>query len=171
MDKLHQAVADNPTSARAHVRLGTALLRTESIRAGEETLRKAVELDPKCVEGWVNLGGAMMTHWDFDGCIEANTKALEIDPDLVHAHYNKGLGHMYLGQPKRMLTCFQRVVELDPSHPAGTYHLAVAQLAAKKLEEARATLAKAMKLGYSPEPKLLKAIEREQKERAAGAAN
>lgn len=171
LEKLHQAVADNPTSARAHFRLGTALLKTQAIRQGEDALRKAVELDPKSVESWVNLGGALMTHWDFEGCIQANAKALEIKPDLVHAHYNKGLGHMYLGQPDEMLTCFQRVVELDPSHPAGTYHLAVAQLAAKQLEEAQATLTKAMQLGYSPEPKLLKALELEKTERAEKAAD
>ncbi len=150
----------------ARVRLGTALLKRGSVREGEAELQKAVELDPKSIEGWVHLGGAMMTHWDFKGCVEANAKALELDPELFQAHYNKGLGHMYLGEPKDMFTCFQRVVEIDPSHAGGTYHLAVAQLANKELNKAQVTLARAMQLGYQPEPEFLRAIERKGRDKA-----
>jgi len=167
LDKLRAAVTDAPDSARAHLRLGSALLQTQSIRTGEEHLRKAAELDPECIEAWVNLGGALMTHWDFQGCIDANAKALEVQPDLLQAHYNQGLGHLYLGEPEPMLACFERVVELDPSHPGGTYHLAVAQLAAKQVDEAQVTLAKAMQLGYQPEPQFLKALEKQERDKAA----
>lgn len=166
LEKLRKAVADNPDSAMARVRLGSALLKKGSVRAAEEELEKAVALDPSCVEGWVNLGGAKITHWDFEGCVEANARALEANPDLVQAHYNKGLGHMYLGQPEDMLTCFEQVVRLEPTHPGGTYHLAVAQLAVKQLGRAQVTLARSMELGYQPEPQFLKALEKEVRDKA-----
>jgi len=166
LERLRQAVADNPDSAEAHRKLGTALL-TRSVPEAEKELLQAVELDPQDVGAWVNLGGVRLTHWDFEGCAQANQRAIECDPGAVLAHYNLGLARMYLKQPEEMAACFRKVIELDPRHGAGHYHLAVAQLELDQVVEAQWSLTRARALGYNPPPDFLKALER--KLRANGA--
>jgi len=161
LTRLREAVANNPDSPEAHMRLGTALVRTPHLAEAEQALRRAIELEPDYAEAWVNLGGVRMSRHDFEGCVEANRKAAACRPDLVLAHYNQGLGHMYLGQGEQMLDCFRRVVELDADNPGGNYHLAVALFAVGQVAEAKAVLNTALELGYSPQPEFIRAITRE----------
>jgi Flp pilus assembly protein TadD len=163
LQELRQAVEERPDDARAHLKLGMALARMESVHKAEQTLRKAVELDPELVEGWVNLGGVLLSKWDFEGCVEANRQAQKVRPDLFEAHYNEGLGHMYLKDEEAMLASFERVVELRPDHPAGVYHLAVAQLAVGQVTEARRSLTRATELGHSPAPEFIRTLEKEER--------
>ena len=162
IEKAKQKVADNPDSAMAHAKLGTVLLHTCSSKQAEAELRKAIELDPNCIPALINLGGLLLGRWDFEGCVEVNQRAVAVDPEIVEAHFNQGLGHLYLSQAEQMVECFRRVVELDGTHPAGRYHLAVGLLACGKEKEAREELTIAMKLGYKPEPDFLKAFEKKQ---------
>jgi len=122
---LQKAVSDNPDSAVAHMRLGTAWLQAGAAKKAEMALRRAVEIDPEYDEAWVNLGGIMLGSWDFSGCVEVNRQVTERNPELLLAHYNQGLGHLYLREAKEMIACFRRVLEIDPEHAAGQYHLAV----------------------------------------------
>ena len=154
-------VAQSPDDAAAHFRLGTALVRGGAAGEATAVLERAVALEPSCVEAWVNLGGARLSRLDFAGCVEANRKAAEVSPDCVQAHYNRGLGHLYLGQPAEMATCFERVVAVDPDSAGGHYHLAVALLALERPQESRASLSRAMELGYSPQPDFIRELARE----------
>jgi len=158
--RLRQAVTENPKSAEAHMKLGTALISTSSISEAEQSLKKAIELKPDYAQAMVNLGGIMLSRFDFSGCVELNRKAAECNPDLFHAHYNKGLAHMYLGQSEDMLDCFRTASKLDSEHPGGQYHLAVALFAVGQVDEARIWLNRALAAGYAAEPEFLRAIER-----------
>jgi Flp pilus assembly protein TadD len=162
IDKLRAEVEAAPDSPVAHMRLGTALLKLGEGREAESELRRALELDESYAEAGVNLGGLLLGRWDFAGCVDANRRAAALRPDLLHAPYNQGLGHLYLGQAREMVECFERVIEIDADHPGGTYHLAVGHLALGRVEEARIGLEKARRLGFSPQPEFLKALEREE---------
>ncbi len=171
IEKLRQAVEKAPDDAMARVRLGTALLRTEGIVKGEAELRRATELDPECVEAWVNLGGALLSRFEFKGCVEANARAIACDGDLPLPHFNQGLGYMYLGDSEKMVACFERVVELDPEHAAGNYHLAAGLLAVDKVRQARARLNKAVALGFSPRPEFLRALDKKERQQQSSGGN
>jgi tetratricopeptide (TPR) repeat protein len=160
LDRLREAVASDPSAAQTRLRLGTGLLHAGQVQEAEAELRRAIELDPECAGAWVNLGGILLGRWDFAGTVEANRRAAACNPTLLGAHYNEGLAHMYLGQGEDMLRCFERVVELDPSSAGGVYHLAVAQFELGRVPQARESLARAMHLGFSPQPELLRALER-----------
>jgi len=159
LDTLREKVAADPTSARAHFRLGTALLLAQHHDEAEQHLRKAVELDTELAEAWVNLGGLLFSRFDFEGSREANAKAVECSPNSANAHYNLGLSHLYLNNADEMVICFRRVIEIEPQHPGGQYHLAVGLHAQGHTEEARDRLALAMRLGYAAEPQFVKALE------------
>lgn len=159
MNELRDAVAENPDSAQAHLRLGTALMKVGMVNKAEGSLRRAVEIDPQYAEAWSNLGGALLSRWDFSGCLDANRRALEQKPDLTQAYYNIGLCHLYKGEAKDVVKSFRKVIDLEPANAAGHYFLAVGLHADGKIDAARSSLGRAMALGYSPEPEFLKAME------------
>jgi tetratricopeptide (TPR) repeat protein len=160
LKKYYDAVDAAPESGDAYFKLGTALIETGFLSRGERALLRCVELDSKKAEAWVNLGGIRLSRWDFKGCIEANERALECRPGSEVALHNKGLGHLYLGEAEEMTECFRQVVELAPESAAGNYFLGVGLYARGEIEKARKQLKKAIALGYSPDPKLVKELER-----------
>lgn len=157
---LRENAEKKPNSAKAQLRLGTALIKTGFLTEGEKTLERAVEIDPECVEAWVNLGGARLTRWDFDGCVRANQEALKIDPNLTAANFNLGLGYLYQGDSENMLQCFQRVLENDSQNAAAHYYLAVGLNSMDRFEEAYQQLSIAVSMGFSPDPAFIKDMEK-----------
>ncbi len=160
LERLRQEVSDQPESTQAHLKLGSALARLGRWNEAEKALRRAVEIDPQCAGAWINLGGIHMARWEFDDCVAANQAAIAADPDLAIAHYNLGLAYLYAKQPQEMLGSFERVLELEPGNPAAQYHVAIALFELGNHDEAKARLAIAIDLGYSPQPEFIKAMER-----------
>lgn len=149
----------NPERAGAHYNLGLAHSISGRVKQAEEAYLKAVELDPELVQAWVNLGGVRMMHWDFEGCLEANQKAVALKPELIEAHFNMGQAYLYLNKPESLLSCNQKVLELDRDHPAGHYFMAVAHLALDNHGAAERHLGRAIELGHTPPPEMVKAME------------
>lgn len=161
LKKAEQAVADQPQSARAHIKLGMVLHGMGAVGKAEQAFERALELDDQCAEAMVNLGGIYVERLDFAKSVELNRRAGELKPELMHAHFNQGVCHLYLSQPEQMVPCFEKVLALEPNHAGAHYYLAVGLYGAGRVAEARQSLNTAMELGYSPEPDLLKALERE----------
>jgi tetratricopeptide (TPR) repeat protein len=159
-ERCRLAVAESPGSAAAHLNLGTALLGIDRPKEAEAEFRRALELRADFAEALVNLGGLLLHRWDFRGCVDLNRRAAEAKPGLMIAHYNEGLGHLYLGEAKEMVACFQRALELDSSHAGVHYHLAVGLLALGQVSESEAHLSVALEGGFSPAPEFLKALEK-----------
>ena len=169
IDELQKAVAENPTRREAHMRLGTAWLQAGAANKAEAALRRAVEIDPEFDEAWVNLGGLLLGTLGLRRLRRGEPQGRRsATPELLQAHYNQGLGHLYLREAEEMIACFRRVLEIDPDHAAGHYHLAVGLLEIGEVEAARAALDRAVELGHSPAPEFLKALER--KDKSAGTA-
>lgn len=161
LNRRKDEAAKNPDSPDAHFRLGTALVNVGFLSEGQAALERTLELDSDRVDAWVNLGGARLGRWDFAGCIEANQQALEREPGLMRAHFNLGLAYMYQGDAEKMLASFEKVLELEPGNAAGHYHIAVALQSLGQGEGAESFLAKAIGLGYSPDPSFVKALEQD----------
>ena len=162
IEEFRSAIEKNPESAVAHLRLGTfLLLKKQDAKEAEKEIRKAIELKPDYAKAWVHLGGLLLARWDFKGCVEANSQAISYDADLVEAHYNQGLGHLYLKEAEEMVSCFNKVLELDPSNPGGHYHLAVGLLHLGKLQEAEAESVIAKSLGFAIRPEFIRELEKQ----------
>ena len=160
LDQLRAEVELNPDSAKAHMRLGLSFYRAGLSDDAEKSLRRALELEPKLHEAWVNLGGVFFSRWNFKGCLEATQQALTINPESIPALYNQGLAYLYLKQADEMVECFRRLVILDPDNAGGHYHLAVGLNAQGLALEAKESLDRAERLGFSPEPEFLKDIDK-----------
>jgi protein O-GlcNAc transferase len=161
--RCQKRVEEAPDSAAAHFNLGLAHTERGRMLAAEKAYRRALELDPDLVQAWVNLGGALLMKWDFKGCLEANQEAIRRQEDLLIAHFNMGQAHLYLNDAEQVARCNRRVLELDEGHAAAHYFLAVGLLATEHVEEARAELSRATRLGYQPRPEFLKSLDRAEK--------
>ena len=98
--------------------------------------------------------------WNFEGSAEALQRAVDCNPQGVEAHYNLGLAHLHMGKAEKAVGDFLRVVELDPEHAGGHYYLAAGWNALGKVEAAKVSLLKCESLGFSPDPKLVMAIDK-----------
>jgi len=160
LQKLQEQVEQNPDSAKAWMKLGTAQGKAGQLTEAEKCLRRAIALDSALFEAYVNLGGVLFSRWDFAGAAEVNERAVTLRPDALQGHYNLGLSNLYLGNAEKVVECFQRVVELDPEHAGGYYHLAAGLNAVGKVPAAKVCLLKSESLGFRPEPELIKAIDK-----------
>ena len=156
-------VEEAPDSAPAHFNLGLAHTERGRMTEAEKAYRRAVELDPDLVQAWVNLGGALLMKWDFQGSLDANLEAVSRKDDLAEAHYNMGQAYLYLKNADELVRCNRRVLELDESHVAAHYFLAVGLLATDQVGEARAECSRAASLGYQPRAEFLKSLDRAEK--------
>jgi len=159
LERCMQQAERHPDSASAHFNVALAYNQMGLLDRAEGAYRRALKIDPDLFEAWVNLGGVLMLKWDFQGAVEANREALKRREDSVLAHYNSGQANLYLGNADAVVQSCRRVVELDPTHAAGHYFLAVGLLATNRIKEARESLGRAKALGHSPQPDFLKALD------------
>jgi Flp pilus assembly protein TadD len=158
--ELRRAVTEMPPSAEAHLRLGTALLKTGALKDAERELRAALALDSKCAGAWVNLGGILAARWEFAASVAANRRAAAAEPTLAIAHYNEAIGHLHLGEAAAAIDCLTKVVELEPKNAAAYYHLGVALQSNGRTAESRLCVAYSIELGYQPSREALQELER-----------
>lgn len=157
---LRGAIESQPNSAALRFKLGTLLANGGQLNDAKEELERALELDAEHYQSWVNLGGIHFARWDFRAAAEANRAAIKCDAEAGQAHYNLGLCHLYLNQADDMVRCFRRVIELDPENAGAHYHLAAGLNALGEIDEARSSLQRSRGLGYSPNPSLIKDLEK-----------
>lgn len=134
-----RAIELNPANPFAHERLGTLLPQQGRAREGIEELRLSLGLDPLSARSNLLLCYALNYSGDFEAAIVQANRALEIDPRWHFAYLH--LAHSYLGlrRPKDALRAIEAAVA-QGSHPAFLGVLGMAQAAAGREADARATL-------------------------------
>ena len=125
--QLEQAIALDPTYARAYARLASvhAILptyipgrfakRTEEVRSNA---RRAIELDPQLAEPWAAM--AMAAPLSGDGLVESRQdfeKALQIDPDDVTSNFWLGLTLARSGYDRAAVERIEHALAVDPMVP------------------------------------------------------
>jgi tetratricopeptide (TPR) repeat protein len=162
LERCQQDAEEHPERASAHHNLGLAYTVSGRVKKAEESYLKALEIDPSLVQAWVNLGGVRLMRWEFQGCLEANQAAAKLRDDLPIVHYNMGQAYLYLNDPKNLIRCNERVIELDRENGAAHYYAAVGHLAVNNLGAAERHLGRALELGHRPTQDFIKAMEKAQ---------
>ena len=162
LERCQRDAEEHPERASAHHNLGLAYTVSGRVKKAEESYLKALEIDPSLVQAWVNLGGVRLMRWEFQGCLEANQAAAKLRDDLPMVHYNMGQAYLYLNDPKNLIRCNERVIELDRENGAAHYYAAVGHLAENNLGAAERHLGRALELGHRPTQDFIKAMEKAQ---------
>jgi len=129
-----------PQNSDALHLLGVAMARSgrgdEAVRA----ISTAAELQPDNPSIQTNLGNVLNELGRHAEAVEHFTRALALKPDLVAAAQARGRTLLLLGRAEEALQGLQAAARLAPGNPNIDGDLAVAQIAARKLTEALASL-------------------------------
>jgi tetratricopeptide (TPR) repeat protein len=95
---------------------------------------------------FVRAGNEFYRHGDAENAIQEYNKALELNPNNVEAHQKLGfLLYNVKGQTQEGLAHLLKTIALDPRNPRAHYDLGLALLHQRKIDEAAAHLAEALR--------------------------
>lgn len=137
-DAAERALAIDPGSAEAHVRLAGYLRSIGDLKGHEEHLRRALELEPDSPLVLVMLASDKQHEGRFDEAIELQRRAVEADPLSLVTRYNLGSMLYLAGRLEEAEAELLEVRQLNPAPEYSNETLARLMLLEGRLGEAAA---------------------------------
>jgi Flp pilus assembly protein TadD len=108
-----QVALQFPQLAAPYVNLGILYRKTGRLDLSEDSLKTAVERNDGSAVAWTELGATQRLRGEFPNAAASYEKAISADPNFAPAYRNLGVvSDLYLGDPERALTAFERYKEL-----------------------------------------------------------
>ena len=108
-----QVALQFPQLAAPYVNLGILYRKTGRLDQSEAALKTAVERNDANALAWTELGATQRLRGEFPTAAESYEKAIADDPNFAPAYRNLGVvTDLYLGDPERALTAFEKYKEL-----------------------------------------------------------
>jgi Flp pilus assembly protein TadD len=102
-----------PQLATPYVNLGILYRKAGHLDQSEEALKTAVERNDGNAVAWTELGATQRMRGEFPNAAASYEHAIASDPNFAPAYRNLGVvSDLYLGDPERALTAFERYKEL-----------------------------------------------------------
>ncbi len=142
IEQYRKAIELNDRFEAAYGRLGLCYIKTAQYRLARDTLTRAAKLQPRSVVVWNNLGFACLADNDVPAAEAALTKALAVKPGYQRARMNMALALVRQGRDAQ---AFSNLRAVGPDYIA-RYNLGTMQMAAGRVEAARASLNEALSI-------------------------
>jgi tetratricopeptide (TPR) repeat protein len=140
-----QVLALEPDNFGAHLNIGSALRRQKQFVASCAATRMALALNPESSSAWGNLGNVLKDLGEYAEAIECHTRAVELCAKSstksskgakatakpaaeIGAWNNLGVALRAAMRPREAVTCFDKVLALDPTHADARFDRALALL-------------------------------------------
>jgi tetratricopeptide (TPR) repeat protein len=108
-----QVALQFPQLSAPYVNLGILYRKTGRLDQSEAALKTAVEHNDGSAVAWTELGATQRLRGEFPDAAASYEKAITADPNFAPAYRNLGVvSDLYLGDPERALTAFERYKEL-----------------------------------------------------------
>lgn len=108
-----QVALQFPQLSSPYVNLGILYRKAGHLDQSEEALKIAVERNDGSAVAWTELGATQRLRGEFPSAAASYEKAISDDPNYAPAYRNLGVvSDLYLGDPERALTAFERYKEL-----------------------------------------------------------
>ena len=102
-----------PQLSAPYVNLGILFRKGGQLEQSEAALQTAVERNGASAVAWTELGATQRLRGKFQEAAASYEKAIAADPNYAAAYRNLGVvSDLYLADPERALTAFQRYKEL-----------------------------------------------------------
>lgn len=142
---LQNAVKFLPNDLRAWNNLGSALQQMQQFTSALEAFQRALQIDDKLFSLWMNLALTLRELHRFDEAVAAYERMLS-----MHPNPDAGLWHDFAsllkdaGRISEAQQHYRKAIELAPDNLAYRRHLAIAQEATQRYEDAARTIAEAI---------------------------
>jgi Tfp pilus assembly protein PilF len=108
-----QVALQFPQLSAPYVNLGILYRKAGQLEQSEDALKTAVERNDGSAVAWTELGATQRLRGEFPNAAASYEKAIVADPNFAPAYRNLGVvSDLYLGDPERALTAFERYKEL-----------------------------------------------------------
>jgi tetratricopeptide (TPR) repeat protein len=108
-----QVALQFPQLSAPYVNLGILYRKTGRLELSEDSLKTAVEHNDGSAVAWTELGATQRLRGEFPNAAASYEKAIAADPNFAAAYRNLGVvSDLFLGDPERALTAFERYKEL-----------------------------------------------------------
>jgi len=108
-----QVALQFPQLSSPYVNLGILYRKTGRLDQSEAVLKTAVQRNDANAVAWTELGATQRLRGEFPTAAESYEKAIADDPNFAPAYRNLGVvTDLYLGDPERALTAFEKYREL-----------------------------------------------------------
>jgi len=108
-----QVALQFPQLSSPYVNLGILYRKAGRLEQSEDALKTAVERNDGSAVAWTELGATQRLRGEFPSAAASYEKAIASDPNFAPAYRNLGVvSDLYLGDPERALTAFERYKEL-----------------------------------------------------------
>jgi Flp pilus assembly protein TadD len=108
-----QVALQFPQLSSPYVNLGILYRKAGHLEQSEDALKTAVEHNDGSAVAWTELGATQRLRGEFPNAAASYEKAIAADPNFAPAYRNLGVvSDLYLGDPERALTAFERYKEL-----------------------------------------------------------
>jgi Tetratricopeptide repeat len=108
-----QVALQFPQLSAPYVNLGILYRKAGQLEQSEDALKTAVERNDSSAVAWTELGATQRLRGEFPNAAASYEKAIASDPNFAPAYRNLGVvSDLYLGDPERALTAFERYKEL-----------------------------------------------------------
>jgi len=126
IDRLSDAIKQNPNHADLHYRLGLLMRNRGQIEDAIRAFRKAVAINPTYMKALIKLGLALSDNDQQEEAVKVLQRAVEIQPDYVDLHYQLGLLFARRNQFEIAVEHYERAVDKNPQNVAFQANLALA---------------------------------------------
>jgi tetratricopeptide (TPR) repeat protein len=102
-----------PQLSTPYVNLGILFRKSGHLDQSEEALKLAVQRNGSSAVAWTELGATQRMRGEFKEAADSYEKAIAADPNYAAAYRNLGVvTDLYLGDPERALTAFERYKQI-----------------------------------------------------------
>jgi tetratricopeptide (TPR) repeat protein len=126
IERLREAISQNPNHADLHYRLGLLLKNRGQIEDAINAFREAVTINPTYMKAQVKLGLALAENDQTDEAIEVLKRATELQPEYADLHYQLGLLFAQRHQFEMSVEHQEQAVKSNPRNVAFQANLALA---------------------------------------------
>jgi superkiller protein 3 len=151
---LEKILANNPSSAEAHLLLGQAYYRTDQKDLAQDQFMAAFTLNPAAVpplesqdaDEWLKFGNAHASLNQLDEALAAYQTVLKIKPDKAAAYTNIGVVYYQAGKFDDAVAQMKKALEIEPNDAETYYMLGATYVQQQDLDGAEQAFNKAIEL-------------------------
>lgn len=153
-----KVLAINPTIAVAHYNLGSVYAKQGRLDEAITAYKRSLVLHPHYLEAHNDLGNAYYKKGELDKAIYEYEQALVLDPDYEKAYLNLGVAYGGEGRLDDAIFAFKKACSINPYFADAHNNLSVAYYYEGEYALAIQHYAKAQKLGFGDNQKLLELL-------------